>query len=69
MKASGKKGSNGVLVSENAKKRFQTDIYINTHKVWLKRNETGNAVHEPTRLYGKHPAILNSSRTGRVALM
>ena len=28
MKASGKIGSNGVQVSDNVKKRFETDIYI-----------------------------------------
>jgi len=31
MKASGKIGSNGVQVSKNVEKRFETDIYIHTY--------------------------------------
>jgi hypothetical protein len=30
MKASGKIGSNGVYVSDNVERRFETDIYIHT---------------------------------------
>jgi len=35
MKASGKIGSNGVYVSDNVEKRFETDIYIYIYEVYI----------------------------------
>ena len=53
MKASGKIGSNGVQVSDNVEKRFETDIYIHIHKetvMWTTRFDR-SCVFKPTFLY------------------
>ena len=36
MKANGKIGSNGVQVSDNVEKRFETDIYIYIYILYLR---------------------------------
>jgi hypothetical protein len=44
MKASGKIGSNGIYVSDNVEKRFETDIYIHIEERHIKFKLLGGAV-------------------------
>jgi hypothetical protein len=60
MKASGKVGSNGVYVSDNVEKRFETDIHIYNLKLASMKQKEGG-VKRSARVWICSESIQNTS--------